>query len=89
MSPGRAFPLKVSEFVPGERMVWSGGMGLGLFKGVRTYTLTGQAGGTTQFAMREVFSGLIAPLITQSIPDLKPSFDEFAAALKSRAENGA
>ena len=32
-NPKRAFPVKVTEFAPGERMVWSGGMPLGLFKG--------------------------------------------------------
>ncbi len=25
-SPGRAFPVRVSEFEPGRRMVWTGGM---------------------------------------------------------------
>jgi hypothetical protein len=38
------------------------------------------------FAMREAFSGLLAPLITKAIPDLQPSFDEFAANLKKRSE---
>jgi hypothetical protein len=37
--------------------------------------------------MTEEFSGLMAPLITRSIPDLQPSFDEFARCLKSAAEN--
>lgn len=87
VNPGRAFPLKVSEFVPGQRMIWSGGMPLGLFKGQRTYTLTPNAGGV-EFAMREEFSGLMAPLITKSIPDLQPSFEAFAADLKRRAETG-
>jgi hypothetical protein len=86
LSPGRAFPVRVSEFVPGERMVWTGGMPLGLFKGVRTYTLTPKPPGGVEFAMTEVFDGLLAPLITKSIPDLQPSFVEFAAALKARAE---
>jgi hypothetical protein len=36
--------------------------------------------------MREEFSGLMAPLITRSIPDLQPAFDQFAADLKARAE---
>lgn len=88
LSPGRAFPVCVTEFAPPQRMVWTGGMPLGLFKGVRTYTLTPTSGGV-EFAMREVFSGLMAPLISRSIPDLQPSFVEFAAALKQRAENGA
>jgi hypothetical protein len=85
LSPGRAFPVRVSEFAPPQRMVWTGGMPLGLFRGVRTYTLAPTADGV-EFAMREEFSGLLAPLIIRSIPDLQPSFDEFAVALKRRAE---
>jgi hypothetical protein len=86
ISPGRAFPLKVSVFEPGVRMVWSGGMPLGLFVGERTFSLQPQPGGEVEFRMREEFRGLMAPLITKSIPDLQPSFDEFAAALRRRAE---
>ncbi len=36
--------------------------------------------------MREELTGLMAPLITKSIPDLQPAFDELAAALKKRSE---
>ncbi|OLP19859.1 hypothetical protein BST81_03225 [Leptolyngbya sp. 'hensonii'] len=86
ISPERAFPVKVSEFVPYERMVWTSGMPLGLFKGKRTYRLAQQPDGIVEFSMQEIFNGLMAPLITPSIPDLQPSFDEFAAALKRRAE---
>jgi len=85
-SPGRAFPLKVREFVPGRRMVWSGGMPFGLFKGERVFTLSPQSDGSVEFVMREEFTGPLAPLIARSIPDLQPSFDEVAAALKHRAE---
>lgn len=88
-APGRAFPLRVSAFEPNRRMVWSGGMPLGLFTGAWTYTLTPCAPGEVEFAMREAFSGLLAPLITRSIPDLQPSFDQFAADLKARAESKA
>jgi hypothetical protein len=88
ISRGQAFPVRVTEFVRPQRMVWTGGMPLGLFKGMRTYTLTPAKNGGVEFAMREEFSGLMAPLITRSIPDLQPSFNEFAAALKRRAEKG-
>jgi hypothetical protein len=88
-SPGRAFPLKVTEFVPSQRMVWSGGMPLGLFTGKRTYTVTPTLAGEVEFAMGEEFSGLLAPLITKSIPDLQPAFDTFAVDLKRRAESAA
>jgi len=85
-SPGRAFALTVAEFVPTHRMVWRGGMPLGLFSGTRTFTLNPAQDGSVAFAMREAFGGLLAPLITRSIPDLQPAFDAFAADLKRRAE---
>ena len=86
---GRAFPLEVSEFVPPSRMVWTGGMPLALFRGTRVFSITPAANGTTQFAMSEHFTGVLAPLIAKSIPDLQPSFDTFAADLKRHAENEA
>jgi hypothetical protein len=85
-SPGRAFPLRVTEFVPPERMAWTGGMPLGLFTGTRRYMLTPISADQVEFAMREEFDGLLAPLITRSIPDLQPMFETFAADLKRRAE---
>ena len=88
VNPGRAFPIKVTEFIPGQRMVWSGGMPLGLFKGVRTYTLSPQGNGTTKFSMREEYTGPMLPMIWRSIPDLGPSFTQFANGLKERAEAG-
>ncbi len=85
-APGRAFPVKVSEFDPGRRMVWSGGMPLGLFKGVRTFTLSKQGDGVTVFHVREEYTGPLLPLIWRSMPDLGPSFRQFATGLKSRVE---
>ena len=67
-------------------MVWTGGMPLGLFKGERTYTLEPKSDGSVAVTTSEVFSGLISPLITRSMPDLQPSFDEFVGALKKRSE---
>jgi hypothetical protein len=88
VNPGRAFPVKVTEFEPGRRMAWTGGMPLGLFKGVRTFELRPEPGGATRFTMHERFSGPLRPLIGRSIPDLGPSFDQFARGLKERAERG-
>ncbi len=85
-NPGRSFPVKVAEFVPGQRMVWSGGMPLGLFKGVRTYTLTPAGQNATKFSMREEYTGPMLPMIWRSMPDLGPSFQQFANGLKARAE---
>jgi hypothetical protein len=87
MNPGRGFPIKVTEFEPARRMTWTGGMPLGLFKGVRTFTLT-PSGEVTEFRMREDYTGPLLGLIWRSMPDLQPSFDQFAAGLKQRAEAG-
>ena len=50
INPGRAFPVTVSQLEPSGRMVWRGGMPLGLFTGTRTLTLTPRSDGTTEFA---------------------------------------
>jgi len=85
MTPGRAFPLRIGVFEPPSRMTWEGGMPLGLFKGVRTFTVTPMAQGV-RFRMEEVFTGLLAPLILKSVPDLGESFERFASGLKALAE---
>jgi hypothetical protein len=69
-------------------MVWSGGMPLGLFKGVRTYTLSPQGIGVTKFNIREEYTGPMLPMIWRSIPNLGPSFTQFANGVKQRAETG-
>jgi hypothetical protein len=84
-NPKRAFIVRVTEFIPGERMTWSGGMPLGLFKGVRTFTLQPEAAGT-RFHVREEYTGPMLPLIWKSMPDLQPSFDKFASGLKRKTE---
>lgn len=76
----RPFKLTVTTLEAGKQMVWEGGMPLGLFKGVRRFSLSPSGEGTT-FEMSETFSGLMAGLITKSIPDLNPAFEKFANGL--------
>jgi hypothetical protein len=87
-SPGRAFPVKVTDVVPNQQMTWSGGMPLGLFRGVRTFRLTPAGDGATRFHVREEYTGPLLPMIWRSMPDLGPSFTQFATGLKARAEAG-
>jgi hypothetical protein len=88
-APGRTFPVKVSDYVQGRSMRWSGGMPLGLFKGVRTFTLAPQDNRTTRFTVREEYTGPLLPMIWKSMPDLGPSFEQFASGLKKEAETRA
>ena len=86
LAPGRAFAVKVTQLDPPSTMVWTGGMPLGLFKGVRTFALSSAGKGQTHFSLHEVFEGLMLPLISRSMPDMTDAFRGFCAGLKTRAE---
>ena len=86
LAPDRAFPAKVTEFVPGAKMVWTGGMPLGLFRGVRTFRLTPQPDGRVEVTVGEEFSGLLLPLFKRTLPDMTEPFQDFVNGLKARAE---
>jgi hypothetical protein len=84
-NPKRAFKLTVVSMNAPREMIWADSMPLGLFKGTRTYLIERSETSTT-FSMTEEFTGLLAPLITKSIPDLTDSFNMFADSLKIAAE---
>lgn len=85
IAPDRTFKLKVREFTPNKRLVWQDGAAP-MFKGVRTYTLTPKGDGSTDFAMSEVLSGLMLPMIAGSLPDFRETFEHYAADLQKEAE---
>ncbi|MBI1282003.1 MAG: SRPBCC domain-containing protein [Anaerolineaceae bacterium] len=84
-NPKRIFNLKIAEFNPPTKLVWGDGTAP-MFKGVRTYTLTAKPDGTTDFNMTEVISGILLLMIGGSLPDFKPTFEQYAADLKREAE---
>jgi hypothetical protein len=88
LNPKKAYPVKVVELDAPRRMAWKGGAPLGLFTGVRSYTLSPEGEGRTRFQMREEFTGPLLPLIWRSMPDMNGSFRQFASGLKQRAEAG-
>jgi hypothetical protein len=85
VDPGRTFVLKVTAMEPPHRLVWTGGMPLGLFTGTRTFVIESADAGC-RFSMSEVYTGLMSGLIFKSIPDLNDSFKQFADSLKSASE---
>ena len=87
-APERVFKPRVSRVEPGRSMIWSDGMAP-MFKGVRTFTLTPNADGSTVFSMKEAFSGLMLPMIKGSLPDFAPVFEAYAEDLRRAAEGGA
>lgn len=86
-SPGRAFPVRVTQISEPSSMIWVGGMPFGLFSGTRVFELTASPiGDRAVFSMRETYTGPLSGVIAKSIPDLQPAFDEFAQCLKREAE---
>jgi hypothetical protein len=84
-APTRTFKPRVTRLEPCAAMEWSDGFAP-MFRGVRTFTLTPQDDGSTRFAMSEVFTGVMLPMIKGSLPDFAPSFEAYAADLKREAE---
>jgi hypothetical protein len=87
-APERVFKPKVSGVKAARSMTWSDGMAP-MFKGVRVFTLSPNADGSTEFSMTEEFSGLMLPMIKGSLPDFAPVFETYAADLKRAAEGRA
>lgn len=86
IDPKRTFKLEVSTFDAPNRMVWQDGNGM--FKGVRTFTLTALPDGTTDVTMAEVMTGSMMGMIAGKLPDFRPDFDTFMRDLKTTVEAG-
>lgn len=86
LSPGRAFPVRVTLLDEPRRMVWRGGMPFGLFTGERSFSLLPIESGV-EFSLHEIFKGPLLPLIRSSLPDMNEAFHGFCRGLKKRAED--
>jgi hypothetical protein len=82
----RPVSVRVTDLEPPRRMVWTGGMPLGLFTGRRTFSITPGNGGSSEFTMHLHFRGLLSSLIAKSLGDRQPDIDALAAGLKKWAE---
>jgi uncharacterized protein YndB with AHSA1/START domain len=81
----RVLTPNVSDVVPNQHMMWRDGFAP-VFKGVRTFDLHPGANGSTDFVMRERFSGLLLPVIKGSLPEFGPIFARYASDLKRESE---
>ncbi len=81
----RRVPMRVTAFEAPSRMEWRGGLPLGLFVGLRTFTLVPRDG-VVEFRMHLRMSGPLAPLILKSVGDRQPEIDSFSSALRAHVE---
>jgi hypothetical protein len=89
MIRSRPFTATVTELRPLEAMRWRGGLPFGTAVIERTYSLDAQDDGGTVLTVREDHTGPLAALLGRTTPDLNPSFRQFCAGLKARAEERA
>ncbi|MEI9947920.1 MAG: hypothetical protein WDO74_02810 [Pseudomonadota bacterium] len=82
----RTFTPKVIELDAPHRMVWSDRLRPDVPR--RPQLHPERNPDRTRFEMREVFSGLMLPLIRKSLPDFGPPFEQYASDLKRAAERG-
>ena len=84
LAPKQPFHLHVSCFEPCQKMSWRSGQAP-FFSGQRTYTLL-QESEQVLFTMREVFQGILLPVMALILPDFRENFAQFAQDLKQTAE---
>lgn len=84
----RAVPQRVITLDAPNCMEWEGGLPLGLFTGRRTFTVKRNQD-KTEFRLHLRMAGPLSGLILKSVGDRQPEIDQFATALKRRAEAAA
>ena len=89
---GRGYTFKpvVTNHLPPTRFSWKGITGVpGVFDGEHFFELSPLPGNRTQLINREVYSGLVSPIM-QRLPllrDAKPGFERMNEQLKQRVEH--
>ncbi len=84
IAPRRTFEIDVSVFEAPTRMVWEDGNDS--FRGVRTFTLTENASGGTDWTMKEAYTGKMLKMIAPKLPDFVPVFEQYGKDLEAAAD---
>ena len=84
---GMTFRPTVTAVEEGRTLAWLGRLGLpGLFDGAHSFTLTPRTDGGTELTQREVFRGLLVPVLGGMLGQTEAGFAAMNEALKGRAE---
>ena len=83
-----SFKPRIIKFVPRRELRWHGVLGIqGLFDGEHIFELHPCEPRKVRFVQREVFKGLLAPLILKKVErDTRTGFEQMNKALKDRCE---
>jgi hypothetical protein len=85
---GMTFKPTVLKVDPNRELRWLGHLVLpGLFDGEHIFTIKPLGNNRVRFSQREIFNGLLVPLLGRSLKtDTQRGFEEMNQALKARAE---
>lgn len=85
---GMSFKPRIIKFVPRRELRWFGSLGIpGLFDGEHIFELRSPSPHKVHFVQREVFRGLLAPMILKSVSaNTRAGFELMNKALKKRCE---
>ncbi len=84
---GMTFRPVVTVVQDGRELAWLGRVGLpGLFDGAHSFTLTPRPDGGTELTQREVFRGVLVPLMAGTLRRTEAGFAAMNEALRHRAE---
>jgi hypothetical protein len=88
---GMTFRPRVLKAEPQRELRWLGHLLIpGLFDGEHIFTIESLASNRIRFIQREVFSGLLVPLLARGLDaGTQRGFEEMNQALKARAEQAA
>ena len=85
---GMTFKPTVLKAEPNRELRWLGRLWIpGLFDGEHILTIEPLAANRVRFVQREIFTGILVPLLARSLDtDTRRGFEEMNRALKARAE---
>lgn len=85
---GLTFRPRIIKIVPRREFRWHGMLGFrGLFDGEHIFELHPSEAHKVRFIQREIFTGILAPLILKSIEsNTRAGFEQMNRALKERCE---
>lgn len=85
---GMTFRPTLLRAEPSQELRWLGRLWIpGLFDGEHIFTLEPQGADRVRFVQREIFTGLLVPLLARGLDrDTRRGFEEMNQALKARAE---
>lgn len=86
LDPSRSYRLRVSEFVPMSRMVWSDGVAP-FYRAERIFILKAVPGGV-DFTLAQHIGGILFPMVSGSVPDFGGTYETVAESLRVAAEAG-